>query len=69
MAVGKINSRNAVQAFNEADQDSDFKLTKSEAGRIEGLEKRFSKLDSDGDGAIDYSELRSLTQTTTGGRR
>lgn len=43
MAVGKINSRNAVQAYNEADQDSD--------------------------GAIDYSEFRSLTQTTTGGRK
>lgn len=65
MAVEQIDRRNAVQAFNKADEDSDFKLNKSEARRIDGLEKRFSNLDSDGDGALDYSEFRSLTQTAS----
>lgn len=63
MSVEKIDSANAVQAFNKADKDSDFRLNKSEAERIEGLKRKFSELDEDGDGAIDYSEFRTLTQT------
>lgn len=63
MAVEKIDRSNAVQAFHQADKDSDFKLDQSEAKRIDGLEKRFSRMDSDGDGALDYGEFRSLTRT------
>lgn len=63
MAVEKIDRANAVQTFNNADEDSDFKLTKREAANIRGLEKKFAKLDSDGDGALDYDEFRSLTRT------
>lgn len=66
MAVEKIDDENAVQAFNEADEDSDFKLDKEEAARIKGLKDKFAELDEDGDGAIDYSEFRSLTQADTG---
>lgn len=66
MAVEKIDSDNAVQAFNNADEDSDFKLTKEEAARIKGLKDKFAELDEDGDGAIDYGEFRSLTQADTG---
>jgi Ca2+-binding EF-hand superfamily protein len=66
MAVEKIDRQNAVQAFNEADADSDFKLNKDEAARIKGLKEKFAELDEDGDGAIDYSEFRSLTQADTG---
>ncbi len=62
MAVEQIDERNAVQAFNKADKDSDFKLTREEAARIDGLKKKFAELDEDGDGAIDYGEFRSLTQ-------
>lgn len=65
MAVEEIDSRNAVQAFNKADKDSDFTLTKEEAARIDGLKKKFAELDEDGDGAIAYSEFRSLTQSET----
>lgn len=65
MAVEKIDDRNAIQAFNKADRDSDFKLTKKEAARIDGLKQKFAELDEDGDGAIDYSEFRSLTQAET----
>lgn len=66
MAVEKIDDQNAVQAFNKADEDSDFKLDKEEAARIKGLKDKFAQLDEDGDGAIDYSEFRSLTQADAG---
>lgn len=68
MAVEKIDNRNAIQAFNKADKDSDFTLTRDEAARIEGLKQKFAELDEDGDGAIDYSEFRSLTRSETGRR-
>lgn len=66
MAVEKIDDQNAVQAFNEADKDNDFKLDKEDAARIKGLKDKFAELDEDGDGAIDYSEFRSLTEADTG---
>ena len=52
LSVQKIDRSNAVQAFNQADQNSDFKLNKSEAAKIEGLKKKFSELDSDGDAPV-----------------
>lgn len=65
MSVEKIDSANVIRAFNKADKDSDFQLTRAEAERIEGLKRKFSKLDEDGDGAIDYTEFRALTETSS----
>lgn len=59
--VEDINRANAVQAFNNVDADGDFKLDEQEAARIQGLDRQFAELDTDGDGALDYAEFNAIT--------
>lgn len=59
--VENITRANAVQTFNNVDVDGNFKLDQQEAARIQGLERQFSELDRDGDGALDYAEFNAIT--------
>jgi|GEM_PF-5108640 len=66
LSVQQISQINVVQAFHEADANSDRSVSKDEAKSIAGLEGEFDTLDTNGDGKLDYAEFAAVVDTKGG---
>lgn len=68
LSVQQISQINVVQAFHEADGNSDRSVSKEEAKSIAGLEDEFDALDTNGDGKLDYAEFAAVVDMKGGAK-